>query len=150
MPAVFSNTGLEYPEITRFAHSFDNVTAITPKMRFTEVISTYGYPLISKEVAEAIYYARRIRSQSVQVEREREREPQAESRSNCWESERQTDSCLAAKATGQMTHTHTHRADATNCKGALQYQETYRRRPQLSRAVRQRDERNSEESGKPG
>lgn len=94
VPAVFSNTGLEYPEITRFAHSFDNVTAITPKMRFTEVISTYGYPLISKEVAEAIYYARRIRSQSVQVEREREQ--QAESKENCWESERQTDSCRKA------------------------------------------------------
>ena len=73
--AVFSNTGLEYPEIQRFVKSFDNVDIVTPKMRFDEVISTYGYPLISKEVAEAIYYARRIRSQDVNVEREREREP---------------------------------------------------------------------------
>lgn len=73
VPAVFSNTGLEYPEIVKFAHSFPNVDVVTPKMRFNEVISTYGYPLISKEVAEAIYYARRIRSQTVQVERERER-----------------------------------------------------------------------------
>ena len=72
--AVFSNTGLEYPEIQRFVKSFDNVDIVTPKMRFDEVISTYGYPLISKEVAEAIYYARRIRSQDVNVERERERE----------------------------------------------------------------------------
>jgi len=70
--AVFSNTGLEYPEIQRFVKSFDNVDIVTPKMRFDEVISTYGYPLISKEVAEAIYYARRIRSQEVNVERERE------------------------------------------------------------------------------
>ena len=70
--AVFSNTGLEYPEIQRFVKSFDNVDIVTPKMRFDEVISTYGYPLISKEVAEAIYYARRIRSQDVNVERERE------------------------------------------------------------------------------
>lgn len=61
--AVFSNTGLEYPEIQRFVKSFDNVDMVTPKMRFDEVISTYGYPLISKEVAEAIYYARRIRPQ---------------------------------------------------------------------------------------
>ena len=73
--AVFSNTGLEYPEIQRFAKSFANVDFVTPKMRFDEVISTYGYPLISKEVAEAIYYARRIRSQPVQVEREREPNP---------------------------------------------------------------------------
>lgn len=72
--AVFSNTGLEYPEIQRFVKSFDNVDIVTPSMRFDQVISHYGYPLISKEVAEAIYYARRIRSQNGNVERERERE----------------------------------------------------------------------------
>ena len=72
IPAVFSNTGLEYPEIQAFVKRFDNVTVVRPKMRFDEVISKYGYPLIGKEVAEAIYYARRIRSQTVQVERERE------------------------------------------------------------------------------
>ena len=72
IPAVFSNTGLEYPEIQRFVRKFDNVTIVQPKMRFDEVISKYGYPLIGKEVAEAIYYARRIRSQTVNVERERE------------------------------------------------------------------------------
>lgn len=71
--AVFSNTGLEYPEIQKHVKSFDNVDIVVPKMRFDEVISTYGYPLIGKEVAEAIYYARRIRSQSGNVERERER-----------------------------------------------------------------------------
>ena len=74
VPAVFSNTGLEYPEIQRFVRTFPNVEIVAPKMNFSEVISTYGYPLIGKEVAEAIYYARRIRSQSVHVERERERE----------------------------------------------------------------------------
>ena len=72
--AVFSNTGLEFGEIQRFVRTFPNVDIVTPSMSFMEVISTYGYPLIGKEVAEAIYYARRIRSQSVQVERERERE----------------------------------------------------------------------------
>ena len=70
--AVFSNTGLEYPEIQRFVRSFDNVDIVTPSMNFGDVISTYGYPLIGKEVAEAIHYARRIRSQSVKAERERE------------------------------------------------------------------------------
>lgn len=58
--ACFSNTGLEYPEIRKFAMSHDNIDVVQPKMRFDEVISTYGYPLISKEVAEAIYYARRL------------------------------------------------------------------------------------------
>jgi len=74
IPAVFSNTGLEYAAIQRFVKTYDNVDIIVPQMRFDEVISTYGYPIIGKEVAEAIHYARRIRSQPVNVERERERE----------------------------------------------------------------------------
>lgn len=61
VPAVFSNTGLEYPEIQKFVKGYDNVDIVTPEMRFDEVIKTYGYPLIGKEVAEAIHYARRIR-----------------------------------------------------------------------------------------
>ena len=73
--AVFSNTGLEYPEIRQYATSYPNVDVVSPKMRFDQVISTYGYPLIGKEVAEAIHYARKIcRSQTDNVERERERE----------------------------------------------------------------------------
>ena len=72
--AVFSNTGLEYASIQRHVRKYHNVDIIVPPMRFDQVISTYGYPLISKEVAEAIYYARRIRSQNGNVKRERERE----------------------------------------------------------------------------
>ena len=60
IPAVFSNTGLEYPEIRRFAKAHDNVEVVQPKIPFNEVISKYGYPMISKEVSQAIYYARRI------------------------------------------------------------------------------------------
>ena len=61
VPAVFSNTGLEYAEIQRFARQHE-AEFIRPKMRFDEVVSTYGYPIISKEVAGVIYYARRIRN----------------------------------------------------------------------------------------
>ena len=82
IPAVFSNTGLEYPEIQKFVKSCGNVDIVTPSMRFDEVVSTYGYPLIGKEVAEAIHYARRIRSHPVQVERERESRPGAANRRN--------------------------------------------------------------------
>lgn len=56
--AVFVNTGLEYPEIQKFVKTFDNVTILRPKMRFDEVITKYGYPFISKEVAECLYQAR--------------------------------------------------------------------------------------------
>ena len=60
VPVVFSNTGLEYPEIQRFAKS-KGATFVTPKMNIVEIIRNYGYPLISKEVSSAIYYARRIK-----------------------------------------------------------------------------------------
>lgn len=56
--AVFVDTGLEYPEIRKFVHTFDNVTIIRPKMRFDQVISKYGYPLISKQVSDALHYAK--------------------------------------------------------------------------------------------
>ena len=60
VPAVFSDTGLEFPEIRKFAMSHESVSSVRPKMLFPDVVSTYGYPIISKEVAEAIYAARRI------------------------------------------------------------------------------------------
>lgn len=56
--ATFVNTGLEYPEIQKFVKTFDNVTILTPKMRFTDVITKFGYPFISKETATLIHYAR--------------------------------------------------------------------------------------------
>lgn len=58
VPGYFINTGLEYPEIQRFAKSFDNIITVRPKMRFDEVLATHGYPLISQEVAEKIDMAR--------------------------------------------------------------------------------------------
>lgn len=113
--AVFSNTGLEYPEIQKFVKSFDNVDIVVPKMRFNEVISTYGYPLISKEVAEAIYYARRLRSQTVNVERERERARGRENAPKSWEDAQQEavgskDSQVEKDAHGKVTPPHTHTA----------------------------------------
>ena len=53
--AVFCDTGLEYPEIKEFVKSFENVTIIRPKKSFRQVIQEYGYPVISKEVAQKIY-----------------------------------------------------------------------------------------------
>ena len=68
VPAVFVNTGLEYPEIQRFvkdvkAGEWDcfntNVEIVRPEMRFDEVLKTHGYPVISKEVSETISQARK-------------------------------------------------------------------------------------------
>lgn len=58
VPSVFVNTGLEYPEIQKFAMAQENVIAIRPEMRFDQVIKQYGYPVISKEIAKNVQYAR--------------------------------------------------------------------------------------------
>ena len=52
--AMYVDTGLEYPEIREFVKTFDNVDIIRPKKSFYQVIKEYGYPVISKEVAEKI------------------------------------------------------------------------------------------------
>lgn len=66
VPAVFVNTGLEYPEIQRFvkdikAGKYDcfnsDVEILRPEMRFDEVVKKYGYPVISKEVSHKLHDA---------------------------------------------------------------------------------------------
>ena len=59
IPAVFVDTGLEYPEIREFVKTFDNVTWLKPKKNFRIIINDYGYPFISKDVANKVYGARR-------------------------------------------------------------------------------------------
>ena len=56
--AVFSDTGLEYPEIKEFVKTQENVKIIKPKMSFRQVIEKYGYPVASKEIASVIEGAR--------------------------------------------------------------------------------------------
>jgi 3'-phosphoadenosine 5'-phosphosulfate sulfotransferase (PAPS reductase)/FAD synthetase len=58
VPAVFVDTGLEYPEIREFVKSIDNVEWLKPKKTFKQVIDTYGYPVISKEISVTIEYGR--------------------------------------------------------------------------------------------
>ena len=68
VPAVFVNTGLEYPEIQHFVRDIkrgkypcfnSNVEILRPEMRFDEVLRKYGYPVISKEVSDTINGARK-------------------------------------------------------------------------------------------
>ncbi|KKM80081.1 hypothetical protein LCGC14_1343400, partial [marine sediment metagenome] len=54
IPAVFCDTGLEYPEIKEFVKATENVVWIKPKMTFKQVIEKYGYPVVSKEQAQYI------------------------------------------------------------------------------------------------
>lgn len=50
VPAVFCDTGLEYPEVREFALANADVV-LKPDMSFKQVIEKYGYPFPSKEQA---------------------------------------------------------------------------------------------------
>lgn len=67
VPAVFVNTGLEYPEVQRFWREVKagkygcfnpDVEIIRPELRFDEVLKQYGYPVVSKEVSQVVREAR--------------------------------------------------------------------------------------------
>lgn len=74
VPAVFIDTGLEYPEIRSFALSKDNVIRLEPQLynrhtreyeriTFKQVIERYGYPIVSKEQSKFIYQYRTTNSE---------------------------------------------------------------------------------------
>lgn len=68
---VFVNTGLEYPEIQKFVNEYAgwlrrefprvtvNLHRLRPKMNIRQVVTKYGYSIVSKEVAGAVYQARK-------------------------------------------------------------------------------------------
>jgi 3'-phosphoadenosine 5'-phosphosulfate sulfotransferase (PAPS reductase)/FAD synthetase len=70
VPAVFVDTGLEYPEIREFVRTKENVVWLHPqkynpktkqydRYSFKQVLDDFGYPVISKEVSRDIAVARR-------------------------------------------------------------------------------------------
>lgn len=62
---VFVDTGLEYPEIRSFVRTIDGVVWIKPKLNFQEVLTKYGYPIISKENAQKIDEIRNTKSEKL-------------------------------------------------------------------------------------
>lgn len=69
VPAVFCDTGLEYPEIKEFVRSTPGVEWLKPSMNFREVITKRGYPLVSKEQAQYIYECRTTKSDKLRNQR---------------------------------------------------------------------------------
>lgn len=55
IPAVFVDVPTQFPELKQFATSWKNVEVLKPKMSFMDVCDKYGFPLISKEVSQALY-----------------------------------------------------------------------------------------------
>jgi 3'-phosphoadenosine 5'-phosphosulfate sulfotransferase (PAPS reductase)/FAD synthetase len=55
VPAVFFDTGMEFPEIRSFALSRPNVVKIRPTLSFREVLARYGYPVVSKRISQYVH-----------------------------------------------------------------------------------------------
>lgn len=69
---MFCNTGNEYPDIVYFVRKMQsegaNIEIIYPKIKPQEVMSTYGFPLVSKETS-GIIHSIRVNPNSVRSRR---------------------------------------------------------------------------------
>lgn len=55
IPAVFIDTGMEFPEVRDFVKTYDNITWVKPKLTFLQVVDNYGFPVVSKENSNYLY-----------------------------------------------------------------------------------------------
>jgi 3'-phosphoadenosine 5'-phosphosulfate sulfotransferase (PAPS reductase)/FAD synthetase len=65
VPAVFVNTGMEFPSIVKHVKEFDNVVWLKPKMSFWRVIEKYGWPAVSKEQSQFIHELNRTKAEYI-------------------------------------------------------------------------------------
>lgn len=61
VPQVFCNTGLELKSVREHGLEIADVV-LRPKMSFLEVLTHYGYPVVSKEVSQAVYECQRAKA----------------------------------------------------------------------------------------
>lgn len=61
VPLVYVKNGLEHRSVTAFAEKYADVVR-RPRRDFLSIIRTFGYPVISKEVAQAVYDVQRARA----------------------------------------------------------------------------------------
>jgi 3'-phosphoadenosine 5'-phosphosulfate sulfotransferase (PAPS reductase)/FAD synthetase len=57
--AVFVDVPTQYPELKKFAKTFDNLVILKPKISFAQVCEKYGFPMFSKEISECIADSRK-------------------------------------------------------------------------------------------
>lgn len=59
VPAVFANTGIEFPEQVKFVRTFDNVIELHPIKHFPKILKDEGIVYPSKEVSMYVRDAKR-------------------------------------------------------------------------------------------
>ena len=69
VPAVFCNTGLEYPEVVRLVQDTPNHVILKPVMSFSNVIKNYGWPIGSKKIARGVNIIRHPTENNANIRR---------------------------------------------------------------------------------
>lgn len=69
MKGVFCSTGNEFPEIIQFVRHTENVEIIRPEITPREVLAQYGFPLVSKQSAQAVRQIRTTNSDKLRAYR---------------------------------------------------------------------------------
>lgn len=64
IPRTFADTGLEYPEIREFALREPRIVVVRPKLSFLEVVQRYGYPVVSKRIAQYVGEVQRAKDKN--------------------------------------------------------------------------------------
>lgn len=76
IPAVFVDVPTQYPELKEFAQSFDdNLVILKPKISFADVCQKYGFPMVSKEVSDAVENSRKYLSKILSSREENASKP---------------------------------------------------------------------------
>jgi len=65
VPAVFNNTGLEYPEILEQVRGTESVVWLRPKYSFKECCTRWGFPAVSKEVSDKVQRIRNTKDEQL-------------------------------------------------------------------------------------
>jgi 3'-phosphoadenosine 5'-phosphosulfate sulfotransferase (PAPS reductase)/FAD synthetase len=73
VPALFIDTGMEYPEITEFVKGVENVVWLKHSSTYKEIVEHYGYPAINKATAYRVEAARNGETDSEPYSEEVER-----------------------------------------------------------------------------
>lgn len=71
IPAMFVDVPTQYPELREFVENFNNVDIVKPNLNFFQVCEQYGFPLISKEASECVYYAKKYIRKNIDKVRNR-------------------------------------------------------------------------------
>ena len=64
VPGVFHDTGVEFPEIRAFVRTIPNVIISRPTMTYPQVLRKYGYPVVSKRIAQYVHEVRAAKGET--------------------------------------------------------------------------------------